>query len=67
MNSVAPPLVIVSIAPRWARLLSRLQQLEKSSAVVVIDMQSLTLSVLGKPEQLARAGEYVLEYKQSAT
>lgn len=44
---------LLRMSTEWARLLTRLQQLQSSGAVVVIDLKTMTLRVCGKSEKLS--------------
>lgn len=46
------PMVSVTVTRDMARLLARLQQLRKTGARVLVDMENLTLEVCGKAEKL---------------
>jgi hypothetical protein len=52
--------IMVSVSPEWARMLTRLQQLEKQGVRVLIDLEAMTLQVVGRQEHLAPKAESVL-------
>src|SRR5574341_395339 len=56
-----PAKVMLSVDPKWARLLTRLQQLEKSGAVVLLDLGRMSLAPIGKTERLAPELKSVLD------
>jgi len=57
MNNTAiyapPKLSRIDVTPEWARLLSRLQQLKAEGSLVVVDLEAMTLAVVGRNEHLA--------------